>query len=360
MRAAAQLLSRIAIVAGFSCFLDLHGVVVIGPGGPERNTTEPTGSLAGSGWQWTGQFISFCGVPVGPSSFLTAGHFGGNVGDRFTYQGRSYRTVGFEADSASDLRLWHVSGEFASIATVATQDLRVGELVVIIGRGAPKGAEVLADRGEGPALAGWNWGVLDGRQRWGTNAIAQRLEGSTIGLFGQLVRCTFDGGIGDDEACISGGDSGGPMFVRRGQTWHLAAIQFGVEASYNTNSTGPGFNGLIFDFRGLYRGSEGKWQLEAFENDFPVPTSFVSTRIMPRRAWLDAGLAKAPARPTLQEAPTPEGPFATNSTAAHDPVARTFHIVQTDGARFFRLSGPDGIVITRVRSEAGSLVLEYD
>lgn len=360
MRTAAWQRILILALGGLSGCLSLHGVVVIGPGGPDRNTTEPTGALAGSGWQWTGQFNAFCGVPVGPSSFLTAGHFGGNIGDRFTYQGRSYRTVGFEADSASDLRLWHISGVFPSMATVATQDLRLGELVVIIGRGAPKGAEVLADRGEGPALAGWKWGVLDGRQRWGTNAIAQRMDGSTIGLFGPLAGCSFDGGIGDDEACISAGDSGGPMFVRRGQTWHLAAIQYGVEASFNTESTGRGFNGLIFDFRGLYRGSENNWQLEAFENSNPAPASFVSTRIMPRRAWLDAGLAKAPAPPTLQQAPAPEGPFTDAPTASHDPVARTFRIARSEDARFFRLNGTAGLVITRVQNEDGVLVLEYD
>lgn len=360
MRSAAWRLLRLLILAGLSGCLRLLGVVVIGPGGPDRNTTEPIGSLAGSGWQWTGQFNFFCGVPVGPSSFLTAGHFGGNVGDRFTYQGKSYRTVGFEADSSSDLRLWHVSGVFPTTATVATEDLQLGELVVIIGRGAPKGSEILADRGEGPALAGWNWGNLDGRQRWGTNAIAQRLDGSAVGLFGPLVRCSFDGGIGDDEACISGGDSGGPMFVRRGQTWHLAAIQFGVEAAFNTTATGPGANGLIFDFRGLYRGSEGNWQLEAFEASNPVPTSFVSTRIMPRRAWLDAGLAKAPAPPTLQDAPAPEGPFTNTESATLDPVSRTFRVPRTEDARFFRLHGTAGLVITHVQGEANHLVLEYD
>lgn len=81
---------------------------------------------------------------------------------------------------------------------------------------------------------------------------------------------------------------------------------------------------------------------------------------MPRRAWLDAGLEKAPASPALQQAPSPEGPFTDAPDATHDPIARTFRIARTEEARFFRLNGTAGLAITRVRNESEALVLEYD
>lgn len=336
-------------------------VVVFGPGGADRNANAPTGSLADSGWQWTGHFNAFCGVPVGRSSFLTAAHIGGQVGDRFDWRGRSYRTVGFETDSASDLRLWHVSGEFEAAAAVTTQDLRVGERVVLLGRGTERGTPILADRGDdSPMLAGWRWGALDGRLRWGTNAIAQLIDGSDIGLYGPLAGCAFNGGIGNDEACISPGDSGGPMFVRRGQEWQLAAIHFAVEAAFNTSNSGNGDNGTLFDYRGLYHRSNSTWELEPPGGASPKPSSFFSTRIMPRRAWLDAANAKAPTAPTLEQAASPEGPFRPAVESVHDPVARTFTVDASGGSTFFQLRGTAGLMVVQVRLQSGQAVIQYD
>lgn len=339
----------------------LGAVVVFGPGGADRNASAPTGSLVNSGWQWTGQFNAFCGVPVGRSSFLTAAHIGGQVGDRFEWNGRSYRTVGFETDAASDLRLWHVSGEFPGTSPIVLQDLRIGEPVMILGRGAARGTPILAERGDdGPILAGWRWGSLDGRLRWGTNAIAQQIDGASIGLYGPLAGCAFNGGIGNDEACISLGDSGGPLFVRRGQEWQLAGIHFAVEAAFNTSDTGTGENGTLFDYRGLYRRSNSAWELEPVEGTSPVPAVFFSTRVMPRRAWLDASIARAPAAPTLEQAAEPQGPYSPFVGSNHDPVARTFTVDTSAGSSFFHLRGTAGLAIVRVQLQSGQVVIEYD
>jgi hypothetical protein len=339
----------------------LWAVVVFEPGDGSRNASAPTGTLADSGWQWTGRFNSFCGVPVGPSSFLTAAHIGGNVGNTFEWQGRRYRTVAFQTDAASDLRLWHVSGQFASNAPVATQDLRTGEPVMILGRGATRGAEILADRGLGPVLAGWEWGPVDGLLRWGTNTVDSNIDGTTIGLYGPLVGCRFNSGRGNDEGCLSTMDSGGPLFVRRGSTWQLAAIHFAVQAAYNTQPTGNGSNGTIFDYRGLYQNNGSGWVLESIENDNPVPASFFSTRIQPRRTWLNSALATAPSPASIEQALHPDGPFQAAANAAHDAVDRLFRVpVEPGDSRFFRLRGVEGLRILRTRIEGTSLRIEYE
>jgi hypothetical protein len=361
MRTPARARSAFALILGILSLVRLEAVVVFGRGGSTRNASAPGGALANSGWQFTGHFNAFCGVPVGRSSFLTAAHVGGKVGDRFEWRGRSYRTVGSETDSASDLRLWHVSGEFAETAIVAGQDLTVGDAVVLLGRGAERGEPILADQGDdGPVAVGWRWGELDGRLRWGTNTIAQRIDGTRIGLYGPLAGCTFDGGVGDDEACISLGDSGGPMFVRRGQEWQLAAIHFAVEAAFNTVPTGGGSNGSLFDYRGLYRRSNSGWELEPTEGRSPVPASFFSTCVAPRRAWLTSAIARAPLPPTLEQSPVPEGPFTPSVASVHDPQSRTFTVTASSGSTFFRLIGTAGLVILRVQIESGQAVIEYD
>jgi hypothetical protein len=339
----------------------LWAVVVFEPGDGSRNSSEPTGSLANTGWQWTGRFNSFCGVPVGPSSFLTAAHVGGNIGDRFEWQGRRYRVVGSQTDSASDLRLWHVSGRFASNAPVATQDVRVGELVMILGRGATRGAEILANRGMGPVLAGWEWGPVDGVLRWGTNSVDANIDGTSIGLYGPLVGCRFNGGRGNDEGCLSTMDSSGPLFVRRGSTWQLAGIHFAVQAAFNTQPTGTGGNGTIFDYRGLYQNDGSGWVLESIENDNPVPAAFFSTRVQPRNAWLATALATAPAGATLESSADPAGPFITASGATHNPVDRFFLVpLQSTGGEFFRLRGVDGLRILQTRVEGASIRIDYE
>lgn len=341
-----------------------RAVVVFDPGDGTRNTTAPTGSLANSGWQWTGTFIGFCGVPVGPSSFLTAAHIGGTVGDRFEWNGRSYRTVAQQTDTAADLRLWHVAGQFASNAPVATQDLRAGDMVVVLGRGATRGSEILVDRGQGPTLAGWNWGRMDWNIRWGTNTVELLIDGTNIGLYGPVAGCRFDQARGADEAMLSTGDSGGPLFVRRGNTWQLAAVHFAVQSSYNTVASGTGANGTIFDYRGLYQPSSSSatgWLLEDPTASTPVPGAFFSTRIVPRRSWLTTALATAPAAAILETAPTPSGPFTAPADSSHDPVERTFFVpLQPDGSAFYRLRGVEGLRFTRVQPAGSLLRLEYE
>ncbi len=339
----------------------LQAVVVFGSGDPDRNTEAPTGRLTDSGWQWTGRFGAFCGVPVGPSSFITARHIGGAVGDRFELGGRSYRAVGFENDPESDLRVWHVVGGFGERAPLATAEVEVGEGVVMLGRGGRRGEAVLVDRGAGPVVAGWRWGELDGRLRWGTNRVGRLVEGATVGLWGPLVGCRFDGLAGADEGSLTVGDSGGPMFRQRAGEWELVAVHYAVDSAFSLTADGPGGSGAFFDFRGLYRPAEGGgWQLEDPNSPNPIPAEFFSTRIFPRRAWVEAAVDRAPAGAVLESAGRLDGVFAAVGLASHDPVAREFRVVRGEGMEFFRVTGPAGIRVTGVGEEEGWFWIRYE
>lgn len=118
------------------------GVILWSTGDPTYNTTEPTGALAGSGWQYEGHWGSFLGTPIAPRYFVTAKHVGGAVGDMFTYQGISYTTVAYYDDPGSDLRIWKVNGLFPAFAPLYTASDELGKSLVVIGRGTQRGEPI--------------------------------------------------------------------------------------------------------------------------------------------------------------------------------------------------------------------------
>src|ERR1051325_7411619 len=61
-------------------------VILYRTGDPTANTTEPVGALAGSGWQYEGQFGAFLGTTISPHHFITAKHLG-RVSDKFLFRG---------------------------------------------------------------------------------------------------------------------------------------------------------------------------------------------------------------------------------------------------------------------------------
>src|SRR5436190_17779127 len=65
-----------------------QAVILYGSGDPGANTSAPTGVLAGSGWQYEGQFGLFLGTVI-----VTAKHIGGSVGQTFTFNGTDYTTT---------------------------------------------------------------------------------------------------------------------------------------------------------------------------------------------------------------------------------------------------------------------------
>ena len=115
----------------------MFAVILYGTGDPNANTTAPTGNLAGSGWQYEGQFGSFLGTVIASDYFVTAKHIGGSVGDTFTFNQVSYVTTAVFPDPSSDLQIWRVAGIFAIHAPLYTAAAgnEAGLNLVVFGRG---------------------------------------------------------------------------------------------------------------------------------------------------------------------------------------------------------------------------------
>jgi hypothetical protein len=259
-------------------------------GDPAFNTTAPGGALAGSGWQFEGDWLGFIGTPIASNYFITAGHIGGSVGDIFTFGGVPYTTTAMFQSPTSDLRIWQVSGTFPTFAPIYTGSDEVGKSLVVFGKGTQRGSEI----SPGGTLKGWSWGTADGVQRWGTNVVSSIFTG-TAGQ-GDFLVAAFDHGFNINEAHLSTGDSGGGVFIQDALGhWELAAINYGVDGPYALDAAGSGqFNAALFDQSGFYVKNDqtGIWEPQS------GPGHFYSTRISSNSEWI-LGVIPEPNVPAL-------------------------------------------------------------
>lgn len=254
-------------------FVSTRADAVILFGSATRNTSAPTGTLSGSGWQFQGQFAGFLGTPISSKYFITAQHIGGSVGQDFQYDGNTYFTDQAVNIPNTDLRLWRISGTFPTWAPLydpAVDGSERKKSLVVIGRGTQRGDPVYApavpvepepipnpdnpvlNRDLGPTgqrLRGWRWGIEDRVQAWGQNVIADVFDTDD---FGRLLYFTFDQDGGPNEAHLSAGDSGGAVFIKSGGVWKLAGINFAVDGPFRETPTSPEFLGALFDVTGMY------------------------------------------------------------------------------------------------------------
>lgn len=247
---------------------------------PAANTTAPGGPLAGSGWQFEGQWGAFLGTPIAPHFFLSAKHIG-QAGSVYTLDGINYTLVRAFGDPTSDLDLWQVAETFPSFAPLYATSDEVGKFTLVIGRGTQRGSDVFVNGNP----SGWNWGASDGVQRWGGNAVHSIV---TLSPDNEFIYATFDALGLAEEATLSSGDSGGAAFIQDGGVWKLAGIHYAVDGPFYLDDAGSGgFNGALFDSRGLYLSDEmspPNYLLITGPN--PVPSGFYSSRISSRLAWI--------------------------------------------------------------------------
>jgi hypothetical protein len=244
-----------------------------------RLTADPPGRFADAGWQWQGEFRGFLGTPISKKYFITAGHIGGNVGDRMRLNGRAFVTTAYWDDPSSDLRIWTVQKKFDSWAPMYTGKKEVGKHAILFGRGTPRGAEILVNN----QPHGWEWGPGDTAKSWGFN----RIDAISVGASdeGQLLEFDFDRvGLGiDAEATLSVGDSGGAVFFwdKTSQRWQLAGINYSVDGPFSRTQGGTTFHGAMYDYGGLYYG-------EAFLPDSAadVPQKFYASRVSSNMPWI--------------------------------------------------------------------------
>jgi hypothetical protein len=270
-----------------------QGVIFYSTADPSYNTSAPTGSLAGSGWQWTGIWGGYEGTPIAPNYFLTARHVGGSVGDPFVFGGVTYTTTAIYDDTTTDLRICQVSGTFPTWAPIYRSSGEVGQGLVVIGEGLSRGDPVQVNA----VTQGWMWGSDSGVMRWGQNTFAAVINGGSY--WGDLLQAPFVAGAGPNECHLADGDSSSPVFMNDGSGWTLAGIAAAVDGPFNTTDTGLGFNAALFDARGLYYMPGSSWVL--ITGSEPVPSSFYATRVSERAAWIDSVVAPPSDTPVLPD-----------------------------------------------------------
>ncbi|MEP7014723.1 MAG: dockerin type I domain-containing protein [Verrucomicrobiota bacterium] len=260
-----------------------HAVILYGTGDSGANTSAPTGVLAGSGWQYEGQFGAFLGTVIASNYFITAKHIGGNVGDNFMFNAATYATTAVFGDPAGDLQIWQVAGTFPMHASIysGAAGTETNLNLVVFGRGTQR--DGLVRVGSDMHVGGWLWGISDGVQRWGTNIVGSVV---TDPNYGKLLFAPFDGNAGPNEAHLSVGDSGGAVFVFNGNNsmWELAGINLAVDGPFSASSSGTNpFDAALFDTIGLFvQGDHGIWAAA------PDPSGFYATEIAAHKGFIES------------------------------------------------------------------------
>jgi hypothetical protein len=271
-----------------------RAVILLDTGDPAVNTTAPTGALANSGWQYEGIWGGFLGTPIAPHFFISAAHVGQSGGVNFSFQGETYTIVQSYSLPNSDLLIWKVREDFPSFAPVYSKRDELGQHLVDIGRGTERGSAITLNS----TLRGWNWGNGTGVRRWGENDVSEIVpyEGHA------LLYATFDQHVQPNdrpnECHLSGGDSGGALFINDAGVWKLAGINFSVDDVFVQTSPppSPSYTQLVaalFDARDYYT-SDGNNPptYTLISGSDPVSTGFYASQISSELAWIGGVLAE--------------------------------------------------------------------
>lgn len=272
-----QLWATAAIIfAVLSTLATTNAIILYRTGDPAANTTEPTGTLAGSGWQYEGLIGAFLGTAIAPHFFITAQHFGVQSSP-FVYRGVNYTILQWFDDPSSDLRIYEVAEEFPDYVPLYSRNDEIGQHFVVFGRGTQRGSEVYS----GGLLRGWKWGDSDEVERWGENQVNDTVSfGPTLG---DMLYALFDSNGFPNEAHLSSGDSGGGIFLSDSGVWKLAGLNYSVDGPFYTSPGGDGFLATLFDMRSLY-GINGI----LITGNAPVPSGFYASRISSKLAWIQS------------------------------------------------------------------------
>jgi hypothetical protein len=337
-----------------------QALIFFGHDAPEHNTSAPVGVWADSGWQYQ-VFFDFTATIVGPEHVLTAAHLHLAPNSLARFDGLVYRTLSSTNLPGTDLSLLRVAGRFARWAPLFQGTHEAGQVATLFGRGLPRGEPVRLDANGVLELRGWRWGANDARPRWGTNVVEDVLPPG-VAHSGAVLACLFDADAGTDEATVTGGDSGGGLFLRAPDgSWQLAGVALAVQAQFNTETTGDGFWAALFDRRGFYEPDlQSQWVLDPTADRQPE-TALYHTRVSTYAATLTALMAEpAPATdsfPRLQSSDSLAGPFLEHAAYAVDSAAREVTAKLHDDHRFFRLQGAPLIRLLAV--EGGQIRLGF-
>lgn len=324
------------------------------------HTTAPPGDFAEGGWQYQGNWRGYGGTPIASNLFLTARHVGGTVGESFWFDNQAYPTIASYPDDVSDLVVWKVCGTFPRFAPLYTGSDELHRTCLLFGMGLGRGTRVEIAEGTGTRLCGWRWGTGAGRLRWGANTVSGIAD--TKSLTNSLLSIDFNAGAGANEAALASGDSGSSLFIKQGEKWALAGVNYAVDGPFNTTNAGTGFSASLFDARGLYYWSNDTWTLVP-NTATAQPGASYATRISARLDWLkeiirDHDGTEEP--PRVESAPSPEGPYTPQPVLAANAEQHTVHVSAPNAFRCYRLSHCRSLRIVSITVLGSQLILGYE
>lgn len=250
-----------------------------------RDLAVPTdGTLAP--WLLEGRVGSGLGTPIAPNLFIAAQHYSGVGTQETIYYGPYDHPTGYAANASwdipgTDLRIFRINGTFdhyAKLYDAGASGPETGRDLFVVGRGGVAGSAYNV----GTEQRGWYWTNSEGNQSSGRSTVAGT---ETDATYGGLVRFDF---AGSDGLALTGGDSGGGLFVLVGDEWQLAGVNLGTDGPWSRTATGTLENAAIFDARGLYY-SQGTSLPRGYEPDGPdaVPGSSYASSISSNRAAIN-------------------------------------------------------------------------
>jgi len=261
-----------------------------------RYTTAPTGAIADSGYQYESSF-SGQGTPIAPHYILTAAHLGTQVGRTFqVYQNgvnETFTVTNVYDDNGpggSDLRVLQVDKAFTSYAPIYTGQDEVGRDLVVYGRGTSRGAAVNGPFGQ----QGYLWAPGAGPLSYGQNIVNSTASDPGTNSRNDYLTFAFSpvpNGSATTTATLSGGDSGGGLFIRdpRDGLWKLAGVNYGVEGGYLDANRKPLPEAGLFDQRGFYVPDNvpgGYTYIDPMTHPDPVSQLAYSTRVSDKLDFL--------------------------------------------------------------------------
>jgi hypothetical protein len=244
---------------------------------------------------YIGTWGLYLGTPIAPRYFITANHIGdGGSGGTFAYGDGTLSINTYTATLAgtsNDLAIWKISNSdraFTHYAPLYTTSTEVGNALVSVGRGTPRGTSVTSPQTS--QQAGWNWGSADTAISWGANTVAAAgpISNPPAGFGGDFLTWTFNNNSNLDTGILSDGDSGGPTFVFNPahSQYELAGINSLVDqvSSQQDSATNPQFlmRAALYDARGFWDGPN------QIGGSNPVPLSSYSTRISSEISFIDS------------------------------------------------------------------------
>jgi len=237
---------------------------------------------------YTGQFGGFLATAISPQYIVTATHVGGSSTFVYADGGAVPQTYNITlAGSLDDLSIYKITGPqtLTHFIPIYTASNEVGQQMVVLGNGTTRGGVVNTPGTSNPA--GWLWGGGSTLRSWGTNTVDSiiNLSGPPPGapFLGDFLHFSFSNPSNPDNAIVSVGDSGGPLFALdpSDNQWKLAGINGLVEVAKQTPG-GPDFLAALFDARGFYDGTT------LIEGNDPVPLGSLDTRISSRQDFINS------------------------------------------------------------------------